>query len=398
MFNNTTPNRLKGVILDSLGKTPMTLADLHTSAKVSLPTMRRALNELMEAGWVTIVGRNPSTGGRPAKLFGLNGASHMIIGVDVEIPAVNLVLVEINGNVIDQRCLSIYDDPLPDNAVDIITRYVDEIRARYPERNLLGIGMAAPGYVDPSTGEILFVGRLPRWRNYPMKSRLETHLNLPVIMENATDCMIRAEIDHAEQPIDGDVIYLAVVEGVKVSMLLNGHLHKGKFGNAGLIGRTKLCADCLDLEETASVGGVCSTFDRRVRMTKDETLAQIASLTDRNEKFQAVLAAGEAGNPLCAEIVNQMIDDLTLAVCNVLYILQPTTLIIGGQFSDISAGLAARLERGIRDQMPPLLSNHLLIKYASVTGRYAAASGATRWFLKRFIAMETTFSDISLSG
>lgn len=400
--------QLKGRIVNYLIGRPMTLAELQNATRVSLPTLRRSVQALLETGWIHPVGQSVSTGGRPARLYGLNGASHIIIGAHVEIPTVNIVLTELGGKIIDRTHLSVPGDLLPDVAVQAIRDYAQKARVQYANRNLLGLGMAAPGYIDASSGTILYVGRAPGWQNYPMKTRLEADLALPVVMENDTDCLIRAEIDNAGSSVAGDIVYLAILEGVKLSLLLNGQIYRGPFSNAGLIGRTRIPlqngdygkADFYDLEETTSVGGVCLQFDRRISaLTRvDQALRDIGAIADRNIKFRAILDAAEAGQPICIEITDQMVADLSLAVANLLYILQPVTLMIGGQLSKMPSGLQIQLERDIRKKLPPLLSNHLLIKYAKMTGRYAAAFGATHWFLRQYVAKGRVFESNADQG
>lgn len=404
----TTPtNQLKGTILNSLHERPMTLAELQSATSTSLPTVRRSLQELMDSGWVRPHGQSASTGGRPATLFGLDTTSRLIIGAHVEIPTVNMVAVEPGGKKVDTRHVSAEGALLPEDAVRAIVDYVAAIRSRYPEHEILGLGIAGVGYVDPTSGDILYVGRAEGWRNYPLKSRLEEALRLPVVMESDTDCMIRVEIDRTDLPVDRDAVYLAVLEGVKMSMLLNGHLYRGPFSNSGLIGRTSVRrAEAMeigadesssaamsqdgqyDLEDVASVGGVCAEFDRLAEheVGVDPVVTEIAAIANRNHKYDAILLAAADGHALCRAVADQMISSLVEATVNMLFILQPMTLIFGGRLSKLPDIYRARLERGVRERLPTLLSNQLTIRYATITGRYAAAHGATYWFMRRHIA------------
>ncbi len=376
----------------------MTLAELQAATGYSMPTVRNAVQELEDTGWICTVGQDASTGGRPARLLGLNGETHLSVGTHVEIPMVNMVVAALDGRIVEQQCFSKPEGLLPDDVVKSILTFVGQVRERYPARRLLGIGMAAPGYLDTSSGTILYVGRAPGWENYPMRVRLMAGLGLPIVMENDTDCLIRAEMAFADLPTEDNIVYLGVLEGVKVSMMLNGRVYNGPFGNAGLIGRTKV-AHCqpaagevvyADLEETAAVGGVCNQFERRVGAwpERDETIRHILSITEHDDKFHAILNAAEAGHPLCCEVIGQMLDDLTLAIANLIYILQPVVLVIGGALSSIPKGIARQLEGGIRSKLPSLLSHHLVISYATMNGRYAAATGAAHLFLQRYLTME----------
>jgi glucokinase len=394
---------LKARIIELLSHEALSLADLESQTNTSLPTLRRAINELSNMAWVCRVGTDSSTGGRPARLFGLDGSHHLIIGAHVEIPTVNFVLTALDGTVLDETYYEASGRLLPEGATRVLVDYARNVRSNYPDRNLLGIGMTAPGYVDADTGTILYVGRAPGWENYPMRLHLEAALGgLPIMMENDTDCLIQAEIASSKGRFAGDTIYLGVLEGVKASLLLNGQLYSGPFGNAGLIGRTKIArVDAVedsyeayqDLEATASVGGLCDTFEKRMTQwpEPDETLGHIVTLDERNAKFTAILQAASEGHPLCADIVSRMFEDLSLALTNLIYILQPVNLIIGGMLSNIPPGLRLDLEKAIREKLPSLLSNYLVITYASTTGRYSAASGAARLFLHRLITGQATF-------
>lgn len=408
---STPANQLKGAIVNSLNHRPMTLAELQSATATSLPTVRRSLQELIDSGWVRPFGQSASTGGRPATLFGLDTTSRLIIGAHVEIPTVNMVAAEPGGNKVNTRHVSAQGALLPDDAVRAIVDYVADIRAEFPDREIIGIGIAGVGYVDPVSGDILYVGRAEGWRNYPLKSRLEEALRLPVVMESDTDCMIRVEIDSTDLPVDRDAVYLAVLEGVKMSMLLNGHLYRGPFSNSGLIGRTSVRRSLgetvaaevedatirhiglYDLEDVASVGGVCAQFDRLAEKWEgehgagaDPTIVEISAIANRNHKYDAVLLAAADGHALCRAVAEEMIASLMDATVNMLFILQPMTLIFGGRLSKLPDSYRAQLERGVRDRLPTLLSNQLTIRYATITGRYAAAHGATYWFMRRHIA------------
>lgn len=401
-ISNNLSDNLKAAIVNLLRRQPMTLAELEEDVDASLPTIRRAIRELSDSKWIRPVGTDSSTGGRPARLFGLDDSVQMILGVHVEIPTINMVLTAVDGTILEQYFYDPVSKLTPEAATREILRYGREVQDRYPERTLLGVGMAVPGYIDVEAGEILVVGRAPGWENYPMRTRLEASLGgLPIVMENDFDCLIRAEMANVNRRPADDLVYLGILEGVKVSMLLNGQIYSGPFGNAGLIGRTQIVS-CdgnnsthhhRDLEATTSVSGLCHAFARRLEEwpDRDATLQHITSLADRNARVRAILEAAAEGHPLCSDIINHMFQDLSVAIANLIYILQPSNLVIGGVLSNMPEALQTDLESAIRNQLPSLLSNHLVLKYAQTTGRYAAAIGAAHLFLENYIVMDTAF-------
>ncbi len=376
-------NSLKSMIVSLLNEETRTSADLQAMTQVSLPTLRQALQELSDTGWVSQVGRNSSTGGRPATLFGLDGKTHLIIGIHLEIPTLNMVTSNLNGDIIDRVHLADQETLLPEDALSKIVNYVNQIGASYPKRRLLGVGLAMPGFIDPATGIILYSIRAPQWQNFPLKTRLENKLGLPVTIENDVDCMMFAELAQAKIPDTTNLLYLGFSEGAKVSMLFGGQSIKGPFGNTGIIGR--IVAAPGEAPELASVSGVCLAFDHRVADIDEpnETIRFIESLSDRSEKFQAILDAAES-EPICRDIVIDVIDSLAEKLSGLIQILQPASLIIGGALSHLPDSLRTYMEKRIRLNLPQLISNHLVIKSAMMVGSRVAAIGAVYRFLQSF--------------
>ncbi len=389
---------LKSSILTLLRQEPLTIASLNDATDVSLPTLRRAVEELIDARWVCPVGRIPRTGGRPATLYGLDDRAYLILGVHLELPVLHFALTNPAGEIINHQHLLGETDIKPNGVVRLIVDHVNRLKTQYTERQLLGLGIATPGYVDPSSGAILSIGRAPQWQAFPLKARLEADVGLPVIVENDIDCMTFAEIDDGGFNDIEDMIYLGFTEGVKASFLLQGQLYKGPFGNAGLIGHTTVVEDgrlctcgkqgCL--ETVASVRAINSLFDKGIESGNwhDSDLQRIHALKDRIEKFQAILGAAEAGDPFCSEIIGDMLRGLELAIVNLIYLLQVDQLVIGGALSNLPDGLLARLETELRDKLSPILSHHLIIRRARRTEPHIAAVGATFRFFYSCISRE----------
>ena len=185
-----------------------------------------------------------------------------------------------------------------------------------------------------------------------------------------------------------NVVYLGFSEGVKAAIVLNGRLYTGPFGNAGIIGRTIVPTDGggRALEDVASIGRVCSAFDREAARGErsDGEMVVLTAIADRNRKFQAILQAAAEEAPPAARVVDEVLDALAIAACNLIYVLQPELLIIGGALSNLPAPLRPRLEQRIRRRLPQLISNHLLLRYARRSDAEAAVCGAADRFLQQY--------------
>ena len=378
-----TNHSLKSSIISLLNEGAKTLAELRAATQVSLPTLRLALQELSDNGWVGPVGQSSPTGGRRATLYGLNGDTHLVIGVHLEIPALNMIVSSLDGEIIDRIHQEDQEELLPDDAIRKIILYVKQVLDAYPDRKLLGLGLATPGFIDLASGKILFSLRAPQWQNFPLKARLERELCLPVIIENDVDCMAIAELTHAELPDVSDILYLGFTEGVKVSMIMGGQLVKGPFGNAGMIGRATSSPD--ESPEIASLSSICRAFDQCLSTLPDpgKTLIAIASLSDRSAKFKAILNA-IGTEEICENIVINVIDTIAEEISKLIRFLHSELLIIGGALSHLPPNLQAYMENKVRKGLPSFINNHLLVRYARMVGVRVAATGVVHQFIERY--------------
>ena len=166
------PMDTQRTILTHLLARPLTLAGLGAATRISLPTLRRAVHALQRSAWVRVVGREDATGGRPANLFGVDLGTHAVVGVHLEHPGMRLVATDLAGAVLDDRVPADVGDLDHETVHAQVLAYLGHLRERLPERHVLGVALASPGYVDPATGTVITIGRVPNWNNLPICERL----------------------------------------------------------------------------------------------------------------------------------------------------------------------------------------------------------------------------------
>lgn len=379
-------------IIKPLLSAPLALAELQPAAQVSLPTLRKAVQELIDARWIRVVGQAEANGGRPAMLFGLDDGLHTIIGVHIQLPGIRLMTADLNGGILHESEVLHGEVPSPADVVQMIVEYVAARRAQFSDRRLLGIGIATPGFIDQESGDIISVGRVSGWGRFPMCRRLEGLTGLPVIIANDIDCMAFAEFQHTRQPFDRNLAYIGFDEGVKASLFLNGALYKGSFGNAGLIAshllHVKDIPDRQQVHDALTIMGVNQRFDRELAERPESSRAAytaIDALKSRRKRFQAILQGAVDALPICRGIADTLVSVLAAAVANIIYIVQPDLVVMGGFFSTIPPELHAEVKAAIGAHLPHLIDNHCIIQQAKLTSPNSAAMGAAHHFLQEYI-------------
>ena len=377
--------------------TPMSLADLQQATQVSLPTLRRAVQDLTDARWIRVVGQAEANGGRPAMLFGADTTRFLLVGVHLQLPGMRLIATDLAGAVLDEVKLFDQVVPTPHEAVQAVADYVTRLRAAFPERVILGVGLASPGFTDLTSGDIISIGRVPTWENFPVCRRLQAMVELPVRIANDVDCMAFAEFLHSSEPLDKNLAYVGYDEGVKVSLFLKGELYKGSLGNAGLIASHLLHAGdrpgLQDVHSLLTVIGVNQRFVQSVAALEaaapdadaQAPYADILSTSNPRARFRLILNGDDAAMPLCRDLVHDLNAALAAAVANVIHMVQPDVIVIGGLLSAMPAARFAELEADIQGHLPPLIGHNAIIRQGKWASQNGAAKGAILHFLQAYL-------------
>lgn len=388
---------LHRTILWHLLNSPMSLAELQSVTQVSLPTLNRAVRSLLNTHWIRNVGQAEANGGRPAMLFGIDKSFYMIIGLHLQLPGIRWITTDLTGSVIDETKKFHGEVPSPSESMVAIADYITHIRATHPDQALLGIGIAAPGYIDLSTGDIISIGRVPTWENFPICRQLQAIGDVPVKIANDVDCMAFAEFQHINRPLETNLIYVGFDEGVKVSLFLKGELYKSSLGNAGLIASHLLYAceelDTQQIKELLTIVGVNEILTRRIReldIEKQAPYVDLLAIKNPRERFRSILNSDFTEMPICQEIVWDLFRVISSAIDNVIHLIQPDVVVVGGLLSSIPKTLFPDLETAIRKNLPMLISNNTVIQQGGLTSQNSAAIGAIQHFLQSYLTDNST--------
>lgn len=374
-------------ILLHLMTRPMSLSDLGVAMGTSLPTLRRAVKELADGEWIRVVGRAEDTGGRPAQLFGLDTSVQTAVGVHLAHPGMVLVATDLAGEIVERHIPGGIYELEPDAVYAAVLAFLETLRARHPERRVLGIGVATPGYVDPVTGTVIAIGRVPGWNNLPISGRLCDAAGIPVTIGNDMDALATAEFGLSAEARTS--AYVGFGEGVKFTMFLQGTPYAGPFGNAGLVGPALLAEGGGEqASELLKIRGLVAAYERELRGDGHPAPAVPRDPAAAYAAFTNVLERATT-DPAASRVVERMVSMLAAQIAYFVHLLQPELLVVGGALAGAPAAVLDDIEVATRRRLPALLDNALIVRRAQVQGEHATAAGAAGVFLRRFLTQET---------
>lgn len=162
-----------------------------------------------------------------------------IIAVDLGGTQVRVARCEPSGKIIDR----VAQPANADQGFDaVFARVVDGIRQMTKGERVRGIGLGAPGPLDPWQGVILAAPNLGGVINFPLKARLEKEFGVPVFIDNDANLAALGEQRFGAGQGVAHLIYITISTGIGGGIIADGKLFYGARGFAGEVGHQTLDA------------------------------------------------------------------------------------------------------------------------------------------------------------
>lgn len=215
-------------------------------------------------------------------------------------------------------------------------------QAGIPASDVVSAGIGIPGAV--AGGDILYTCNIPL-RDVPLSRLFRQHLDVPVLLENDANCAAVGEWLCGAGRGTQQFIVVTLGTGVGGGLILNGKLYSGS-GMVGEVGHMVIqhggapcnCGRRGCWEAYASATGL-------IRMTREameahpesllHTVAAQSGWVEGRTAFDAAVQGDETALALCRDYVSY----LAAGVTNLINILQPEAVAIGGGVAAAPDGL-----------------------------------------------------------
>lgn len=326
--------RLKGIISKQ---------ELHEVSGYTISTLTRVLEELIGEGLIEETGYGESTGGRRPTLYRIRAEYGYIFGLDISRVSSRLVLCDMRMNKLDSVVWKMTPDLVPERLIDEVDDAVQRMIAKHriPSQKVLGIGVGAVGPLDREQGMIHTPERFPApgWYNIPIRDMLEQRLGLPVWLDNGANTALLGEYwsDSEERP--RHLLYVHVGVGIRSAVMVGGKIVYGAVDMEGAAGQMVIQSDGrTPISAVGNYGAwesyITSHALERVAVSYLKQGRQTL-LRERCRKPEAVTYedlefAYHEGDALAREIFTQAASYFGIGLANLLNILHPEKVILGG--------------------------------------------------------------------
>ena len=303
-----------------------------------------------------------------------------VIGVDIGGTKVAVGLVDATGKIISQLRKPMVANGKPEAALEAVTAAIDSLAVEEGSASPHGIGICAPGPLDPKSGVIVNPPNLC-WRNFPLASRMADVYRVPVKLDNDANAAALAETRWGAARGYRYVFYATVGTGIGTGIVFDGRIYHGRTGAAGEGGHVSIdyrgprcpCGKLGCIEVLAA--GPAIGARARARLSADRSRhSTILDLAKGNIDAVASELVGQAhatGDPLAREILQETVELLSAWLGNIVDLLDPDVIVMGG-------GVAAMLQPffgEIKDRLPSWCVNSRVSEIPLLIAHYGADAG-----------------------
>jgi predicted NBD/HSP70 family sugar kinase len=361
--NGVKSGWLKNMIIKRLYfDNAMSCAGLSQLFDKSIPSITKAINELIKEGFVVEEGYAPSSGGRRPLMYNINAKAMYILAVAMDQLSARLQLIDLQNNPVAE--MATVDIKLLNNEAALPTligslnNYVAE--SGIPKNKIAGIGIGMPGFINAVEGinyTYLDAGGQSLSDYISQKTGIATYI------DNDSSLIALAEQKFGIAKTQQEVMVINLGWGIGLGMIIDGKIFRGYNGFAGELSHIPLSDDgalctcgkrgCLEAE--ASMLVVAEKAEEGIREGRVTSLKS----TDGNFKLMgdALMDAANQGDQFALELLSDAGYKIGKALAILIHIMNPANIVLSGRGAKVGKILLAPIQQALHKYCIPRLAS-----------------------------------------
>ncbi|MBI2762888.1 MAG: ROK family protein [Chloroflexi bacterium] len=211
-------------------------------------------------------------------------------------------------------------------------------------RSLVGLGLAAPGPVDPTTGILVEPPNFgPGFRDVPFRDPIAAALGLPAALERDTNVAALAELEFGAARGARDFLYVTISTGIGGSIVIGGRIYGGPDGVAGELGHIPVdfdgppcgCGGRGHIEALCSGSGIARLATEAARAGRSPALAaRLAARAPGPLEGRDVGEAADTGDQEAAAIMERARRAFAAFIVGLVDVFAPELIVVGGSLAE----------------------------------------------------------------
>jgi predicted NBD/HSP70 family sugar kinase len=362
---------------------------LERASGLARATVLQRLRYLLDKGLILEGKETEASGGRPARVIRPNPDFGIALAADVGESVVRVAATDLSLRILAETTIALDVASGPVKTLTEIARASQKLLGNLgkPPRRALGMGLSLPAPVDHGAGRVVGPSVMRGWDDFDIRGFVRKALNVPALVENDVNLMALFEHRRFWPNVD-HFLFIKAGTGIGSGIILNGAVYRGARGASGDIGhiqfdefKAPLCRcgkfGCVE----ARAAGWAIARDLRANGFPAQDARDVITLLERGEPdcIQRVREAGRVLGEVAADVVS---------------VLNPTVIVVGGTLSLASEHLLAGIRELIYRRSLPLALEGLGVHLARCGDR-AGILGAARLAIDAALAPDALSNTIA---
>lgn len=356
-------SQLKNMIIKRLYfNKAMSCAGLSELFDKSIPSIAKAINELMHEGFVVEDGYAPSSGGRRPLMYSVRSNAMYILAIALDQLTARIQLFDLQNNpVADMQTfeLRLLNNP------DALAKLVEEINnynknTGIPKDKIAGIGIGMPGFINVTEGinyTYLDAG------GQSLTAYLTAKTGITTYIDNDSSLIALAEQKFGIAKAQNEVMVINLGWGIGLGMIVNGKLFRGYTGFAGELSHIPLSEDgalcecgkrgCLEAEASMLV-----VAQKAIAGIKQGRVTSLKYNSNDHSKLMgdALLDAANNGDQFAIELLSDAGYKIGKALAILIHIMNPAIIVLSGRGAKVAKILMAPIQQALHKYCIPRLA------------------------------------------
>jgi len=340
----------------------MSCAELSELFDKSIPSIAKAVNELIDEGFVIEQGYAPSSGGRRPLMYAINSNAMYILSVAMDQLSTRLQLVDLLNQPVAELLMFelklLNNDKALYELVERINHYINQ--SGVSRDKIAGIGIGMPGFINPIKGinyTYLDAG------DKTLTQYITDETGLPTYVDNDSSLIALAEQKFGIAKSQKEVMVINLGWGIGLGMIVNGEIFRGRNGFAGEFSHIPLSEDgalcacgkrgCLEAE--ASMLVVSKKAIEGIEQGRITSLKQIDEAHSK-QMGDAIMEAANKGDQYAIELFSDAGYKIGKALAILIHIMNPQAIVLSGRGAKVGKILMAPIQQALHKYCIPRLS------------------------------------------
>jgi len=239
------------------------------------------------------------------------------------------------------------------------------------------VGISFGGPVSTDRKEVLMSSHIAGWEGVPLPKLAQQVFSCPAVMDNDANAAALGSWHFDTHREPENMVYIQVSTGIGSGLILNRSLYRGggiagEFGHLTIIpdGPECMCGKrgCL---ESLCAGWALARDGREALKTasKEDTLYKLCSGDPLIIDAKLLIQAARAGDSQAKAIIKRAFTALGIAIANVILLLDPQIIMLGGGITRAESEMRAVLDPVITRELHPLFKKRYKLQFSRLNGK-----------------------------